>query len=126
MSTLAHRFGHVRGGMRRDTIVQPGGGRAQQGAAYEPPRAQPAQSGEVVGDLPLPGGAGGRGARHDSIYDVAGREVRTLVKEFRAAGSYQAVWDRTDNSGAQVKGGIYFYQLRVGTNRFARKVTVVK
>jgi len=61
-----------------------------------------------------------------AIYDLAGRVVRTLVKGHRAAGSYRAVWDRTNDHGAQVRGGIYFYQLRVGERNFARKITVVR
>jgi len=48
------------------------------------------------------------------IYDVAGREVNTLVSTIEAAGSYQAVWNGTDGQGRQVAGGMYFARLQAG------------
>jgi len=41
------------------------------------------------------------------IYDLLGREVETLVDEFRPAGSYEVEFDARD-----IPGGIYFYQLQ--------------
>ena len=103
--------------------VSVGGGDAPRSSTLELSRPNPIRSSAIFRYQVAPEDAGEVTL---AVYDIAGREVRTLVREHRAAGSYQAVWDRTDNSGGQVRGGIYFYQLRVGTHRFARKVTVVK
>lgn len=45
------------------------------------------------------------------IYDILGREVRTLVNEVKSAGFYTIQWDGTNASGQQVNSGVYFYQL---------------
>lgn len=50
-----------------------------------------------------------------SIFDVAGKRVRTLVREPQAAGRQQAGWDRRDDRGTLVAAGTYFYQVRLGT-----------
>lgn len=42
------------------------------------------------------------------IFDIVGREVATLVNEFRKAGYYEDVW----NAG-EFASGVYFYQLDV-------------
>jgi hypothetical protein len=43
------------------------------------------------------------------VYDVLGREVATLVDEYRDAGSYEINFD-----GSQLSSGIYYYQIKVG------------
>jgi hypothetical protein len=45
------------------------------------------------------------------IYDILGKEVRTLVNENKSAGYHSVMWDGRDNSGRQVTSGIYFYKL---------------
>lgn len=45
------------------------------------------------------------------VYDILGREVKTLVSgEFPASGSvpYQTIWDGSDAAGARVTSGVYF------------------
>lgn len=44
------------------------------------------------------------------VFDILGREVKTLVDEFKQAGNYNINFDGTDYSS-----GIYFYQLHVNT-----------
>lgn len=46
-----------------------------------------------------------------SIYDVAGRLVRTLVNEVKDAGAYSVAWDGGNNGVAGVASGIYFYKM---------------
>ncbi len=48
------------------------------------------------------------------VYDVAGREVQTLVSTSLAAGSYEVRWDGTNRDGRQVVGGLYFARLQAG------------
>jgi len=46
-----------------------------------------------------------------SIYNVLGKEIRTLVDDNKSAGNHRVIWDGTDNSGRSVSSGIYFYQM---------------
>lgn len=48
------------------------------------------------------------------IYDVAGREVNTLIAGEQSAGSYTMNWKGTDHSGRQIAGGMYFAKLEAG------------
>ncbi len=45
------------------------------------------------------------------IYGVNGRQIRSLVKDTRAAGRHTASWDGRDDAGVKASSGIYFYQL---------------
>jgi len=46
------------------------------------------------------------------IYSADGRLVRTLVAGERAAGRQEVRWDRLDDAGREMSGGVYFYSLR--------------
>ena len=45
------------------------------------------------------------------IYDVSGRLVRILIDEIRDAGSYETVWDGTNDGGRATASGIYFCRM---------------
>jgi hypothetical protein len=60
------------------------------------------------------------------IYDLRGREIKTLVDDFQAAGNHQVFWDGTDNNGTRVGSGIYFYNLQIGNNVETRKMVLTK
>ena len=47
-----------------------------------------------------------------SVFDLSGRRVRTLTRDFREAGSYVATWSGRDDRGDLVRNGIYFLRLR--------------
>jgi hypothetical protein len=55
------------------------------------------------------------------IYDIAGREVQTLVNEVLQPGSYEVTFD-----GSGFASGVYFYQLTAGSYRETRKMVLVK
>ncbi len=61
-----------------------------------------------------------------AVHDLAGRLVATLVDAERPAGSFEAVWDRTDESGRSVAAGVYFAKLTRGDVSEARKLVVVR
>ncbi len=62
-----------------------------------------------------------------SVYDVAGRLVRTLVDgEEISAGRWKAVWDGRDWTGRAVASGIYFCRLKAGDYRASIRMTLVK
>ena len=48
------------------------------------------------------------------VYDVAGRLVRVLVDDVREAGSYEVVWDGTNDDGRRTASGIYFCRMETG------------
>ena len=55
------------------------------------------------------------------IYDILGREVRTLLNESKAPGSYSVVLDASD-----LPSGVYFYKMIAGSFVQTRKLVVVK
>lgn len=64
------------------------------------------------------------------IFDAAGRLVRVLVTGEQAAGSYEPVWQGTDESGRAVQSGIYFARLSTFQNgkpvASRRKINLVR
>jgi hypothetical protein len=55
------------------------------------------------------------------VYDVMGREVRTLVKERQNTGSYNVQFD-----GSNLASGIYFYTIEMGNYTATRKMLLIK
>jgi flagellar hook assembly protein FlgD len=49
-----------------------------------------------------------------SVFDVAGRLVRTLVDDSMPEGSHEAVWDGGDSAGGAVGSGSYLARLEFG------------
>jgi hypothetical protein len=60
------------------------------------------------------------------IYDVLGREIRTLINEVKTAGTYNSIWNGYDNSGNRVSSGIYFYRMEAGIFVDTRKMILLK
>jgi hypothetical protein len=77
----------------------------------------------VIGyDVP----AGYNGRISLTVYDVAGRKVRTLVEGIIPPGRHQATWAGVDEDGSRVASGVYFVHLRADDYRATRTVTLVK
>jgi hypothetical protein len=49
-----------------------------------------------------------------SVYDAAGRRIRSLVSEFKASGQHDVEWDGRSDQGTKVPAAIYFYRVRIG------------
>jgi cytosine/adenosine deaminase-related metal-dependent hydrolase len=60
-----------------------------------------------------------------SIYDVAGRRMRTVVQTSLAPGRFLYDWDLSDVSGARVGSGIYFARLRDASREEIRRLVVL-
>jgi DNA-binding beta-propeller fold protein YncE len=62
-----------------------------------------------------------------TIYDIIGREVKTVVHEHRVAGIHSVAWDGRNTAGTPVASGIYFYRLEVD-NKFSQvnKMVILK
>jgi hypothetical protein len=60
------------------------------------------------------------------IYDMLGREIKTLVNNQKNAGKYSVAWKGNDNNGNKVTSGIYIYRISAGNFSAARKMAVLK
>ncbi len=63
------------------------------------------------------------------IYDIQGREVRTLVDERKPMGTYRVSWDGRDDKGQEVSSGTYLARLTqwgMGYGDFPIKITLVR
>ncbi len=66
-----------------------------------------------------------------TIYDIQGREVRTLDLGHQHPGMYQsksraAYWDGRNEVGERVASGVYFYTLTAGDFTATRKMLIAK
>ncbi len=60
------------------------------------------------------------------IYDVNGRQVKTLEDGNLAAGPHTLVWDGTNNDGHHVGSGVYWSQMKAGSFVSNKKMVVLK
>ncbi len=61
-----------------------------------------------------------------TIYDLNGREVRTLLNEKIGAGRHSIIWNGRDNSGYNLPSGVYFYRLSTGDFQSIKKLMLIK
>jgi len=61
-----------------------------------------------------------------TIYNVLGQSVRTLIDDTPKAGSYRMTWDGTDQYGAPVSMGVYYYRLQAGDYSETKKMLLLK
>lgn len=61
-----------------------------------------------------------------AVYDVAGRLVRTLVREPLDPGTYSIPWDGRDDDGGTLRSGIYYYRLDCPAFRQTHKLTLLR
>jgi hypothetical protein len=59
------------------------------------------------------------------VYDVSGRAVKRLVGSDLPAGRHAVTWDATDDRGARVAPGVYFYRLTQDGQQGTRSVVFV-
>ncbi len=60
------------------------------------------------------------------IYDATGKIVKTLVNEFKKAGTYTVTWNGCDEQRKKVPAGIYFFCLETTKQKLVRKAVIVK
>ena len=60
------------------------------------------------------------------IYDLLGREVKTLINNEQNAGNYQVMWNGDNNYGSKVSSGTYFYSIRSSDFHQVRKMILLK
>jgi len=59
------------------------------------------------------------------VYDIAGRQMRVLAEGVQPAGRHNVTWDGRDDSGAQVRKGMYFVRIQIGNQARQVRVTSV-
>jgi len=63
------------------------------------------------------------------VFDLHGREVKTLVDGGQARGSKSIVWNGTDNTGREVGSGVYIYKIQTdipGFEEQSKKMLLIK
>jgi len=60
------------------------------------------------------------------VYNVVGREVKTLVNNPLPVGTCTIRWDGTGSNGQPVSSGVYIYRLKTGNSFTAKKMLLLK
>jgi len=55
------------------------------------------------------------------VYDVLGREVKTLVNDFKTKGRYEVTFD-----ASSLASGLYIYEINSGSFKASKKMTLIK
>ena len=61
-----------------------------------------------------------------TIYDMLGREVKTLINQTQDAGYKSVIWDATNDYGKPVSAGIYLFQIQAGEYISTKKMVLLK
>jgi agmatine deiminase len=60
------------------------------------------------------------------IFDINGREVKTLVRETFAAGEYSVTWDGANDQGIPISSGVYLYRIQAGNYTESKKMILMR
>jgi hypothetical protein len=60
------------------------------------------------------------------IYDIMGREVKTLVNTTQDAGFKSVIWNATNDYGKPVSAGVYLYKIQAGKFVQTKKMVLMK
>lgn len=60
------------------------------------------------------------------IFDLTGKQIRTLVSENQSGGQYSVVWDARNEVGLQVTSGVYLYRIQAGAFNSSGRMTLLK
>ena len=61
-----------------------------------------------------------------TIYNAAGKKIRTLVNDATNTGWHSANWNGKDDSGRRVASGVYFCILRTSSRTLSRKLVMLR
>ncbi|MCB0746991.1 MAG: DUF3160 domain-containing protein, partial [Ignavibacteriae bacterium] len=61
-----------------------------------------------------------------TIYNIQGEVIKELFNENLSPGSYLIRWNGDNKFGNNVSSGVYFYEVRNGTNKFVGKMNLMK
>jgi flagellar hook assembly protein FlgD len=60
------------------------------------------------------------------IYDIRGRQIRTLIDGIYSKGEHFAVWNGKDDNGQNVSSGIYLYKMQTGDFVQTKRMVIIK
>ncbi len=60
------------------------------------------------------------------VFDILGREVKTLISSNYHAGNYSIVWDGRNSEGRAVASGVYLYRVNVNNYVSTKKMILLK
>lgn len=61
-----------------------------------------------------------------TLFDVSGRQVRSLLRGPLPEGRYDLEWDARDATGSRVPSGVYFLLVRLGHTSDSRRLVVIR
>ena len=61
-----------------------------------------------------------------TIYNMMGRQVKTLINDQQTAGYRSTQWNATNDAGSPVSAGIYLYMIQAGEFRQTKKMVLLK
>ena len=61
-----------------------------------------------------------------TVYDMLGRQVKTLINHTQDAGYKSVIWNATNDYGKPVSAGIYLYQIQAGDYISTKKMVLLK
>ena len=61
-----------------------------------------------------------------TIYDMLGRQVKTLINQTQDAGFKSVIWDATNDYGNPVSAGVYLYKIQAGEFVQTKKMVLLK
>jgi hypothetical protein len=60
------------------------------------------------------------------LFDVSGREIRTLLRDEKVSGARTVTWDGLDGTGRPAASGVYIYRLDAGRQILSRKLVLTR
>ena len=60
------------------------------------------------------------------IYDILGKEVKTLVNEFKQSGYYYVKWDGKNDGFINLPSGVYFYEIKTKEFHQIKKMVLLR
>ena len=61
-----------------------------------------------------------------TIYDMMGRQIKTLANGIQSSGYKSVQWDATNNQGKPVSAGVYLYKIQAGDFVDTKKMILLK
>ncbi|MCD6374751.1 MAG: S8 family serine peptidase [Caldisericaceae bacterium] len=55
------------------------------------------------------------------VFNILGQKVKTLVNEFKTAGTYSVKWNGFDDSGNLLANGVYIYKMQVNASKTGKR-----
>jgi hypothetical protein len=61
-----------------------------------------------------------------TVYDMLGRQVKTLINQTQDAGYRSVIWNATNDHGKPVSAGVYLYKIQAGKFVQTKKMVLLK